>query len=96
MIRHVYLYCLKKGADKQEVVRRLMELKRIPYMIDLEIGLDFKGAENSFELIEICTFASKEDFLRFGDEPLHCQIRAYMDGVRSQGVKIDYEVIYEN
>lgn len=93
MIRHIYLFKLKDKAKLQEAADMMMTLKEhVPYMTDIEVGIDFKGADNSYELCELCTFENREDFERFGTDPYHGKIREYMDGVREIGIKIDYEV----
>lgn len=92
MIKHIYLFKLKDKSRLQEAADRIMTLKeKIPYMVDCEVGIDFKGAENSYDLCEICVFRNREDFLRFGDDPYHGEIRTYMDSVRESGIKIDFE-----
>lgn len=93
MIRHIYLFKLKNKETVEETAKLLMTLKeKIPYIVEMEVGIDFKGAENSFELCELCTFKNREDFERFGSDPYHAEIRKYMDQVRDTGIKIDYEV----
>lgn len=93
MIRHIYLFKFKEKDKIEEAANMILTLKdHIPYMQDIEVGIDFKGAENSYELCELCTFKTKEDFLRFGSDPYHAKVREYMDAVRESGVKIDYEI----
>ncbi|MCD8105294.1 MAG: Dabb family protein [Lachnospiraceae bacterium] len=58
----------------------------------MEVGCDFKHAGNSFDLAEICEFETMEDFIRFGKEPYHEEIRQFMSSVSDRGCKIDYEI----
>lgn len=93
MIRHIYLFKLKNKEKVQEAADVLMTLKeKIDYIQDIEVGIDFKRAENSYELCELCTFKNREDFERFGSDPYHTKIRQYMDDIRETGIKIDYEI----
>jgi len=93
MIRHIYLIKLKDGADVQAAIEKMMSLKEhIPYMKAIECGVDFKGDSNSWEVCEMCTFESREDFIKFGADPYHAEVRQYMSGIIAQGAKIDYEV----
>lgn len=93
MIRHIYLFKLKDREKAEDAAKKIMTLKeKIPYMLDMEVGIDFREAENSFELCELCTFKSREDFEKFGSDSYHGEIRRYMDGLKEIGIKIDYEI----
>ena len=83
---------LKDPSMIDEVIEKLKMLKeKIPYMVDMEIGVDFKGDSNSAQISEICTFKNMEDFKAFGVDEYHCEVRNFMSGI-SSGMKIDYEV----
>ena len=93
MIRHIYLIKLKEGADVQAAIGKMMSLKEhIPYMKAIECGVDFKGDSNSWEVCEMCTFETREDFVKFGADPYHAEVRKYMANVIEEGAKIDYEI----
>ncbi len=92
LIRHIYLFTLKDKSKAKEIAAKIMTMKEcVPYLKHIEVGVDFKGAENSFDLAEVCTFDTMEDFIRFGTDPYHGEIRSYMETVRETGIKIDYE-----
>ena len=93
MIRHIYLIKLKEDADVQAAIDKMMSLKEhIPYMKAIECGVDFKGDSNSWEVCEMCTFENREDFVKFGADPYHAEVRKYMANVIEEGAKIDYEI----
>ncbi|MBP0962844.1 MAG: Dabb family protein [Oscillospiraceae bacterium] len=93
MIRHIYLINLKEGADVQAAIDKMMSLKEhIPYMKAIECGVDFKGDSNSWQVCEMCTFETREDFVKFGSDPYHAEVRKYMANMIAQGAKIDYEI----
>lgn len=93
MVKHVYLYKLKPGVSADDVRRELMTLREhVPEIADMEVGVNFKPAENAFDLVELCTFQSREDFLAFGANQYHERIRQYMKSVQQDGVKADYEI----
>ncbi len=93
MIKHVYLFKIKKEIPVEDVMAKLRTLQdHIPYFVDFEIGRDFKGAENSYDICEYCTFKNREDFVKFGADEYHAGIRKYMSEVQEAGVKIDYEI----
>lgn len=93
MIKHVYLYKLQEGVSKQAVAERLMTLRdRVPYIAHMEVGFNFKPAENAYDLIESCEFHTMEDFRQFSADAYHEEIRQYMKTMVAHGVKIDYEM----
>ena len=91
MIKHIYLIKLKNRADAPEVAERLQTLKReIPEIASLEIGIDFKGAENSYDLVECVSFRTEADFRRFGENAYHEGIRRYLKTVQLATAKVDF------
>lgn len=93
MVKHVYLYKLKPGVHPDDVKRELMTLRQhVPEIADMEVGINFKPAANAYDLVEVCTFQSQEDFLAFGANQYHEHIRQYMKSVQLDGVKADYEI----
>lgn len=93
MIKHVYLYKLKQEASAEQVRQKLLSLReRVPQIARMEVGLNFKPAENAYDLIESCEFNTLEDFRTFGLDAYHEEIRQYMKTVAEHGVKIDYEM----
>ena len=93
MIKHIYLFRLKNPADTDEVVRKLYSLREhVPQIKELEIGVDFKHAANSYEICEYITFDNRMDYEAFGLNAYHDSIRKYMAEKQLSGIKIDYEV----
>lgn len=91
MIKHIYLFKLKENVSPDEVAEKLMTLKdHVPEIREIEIGKDFKGASNSYDLCEYITFDSMEDYEAFGKNEYHDSIRKYMSKMQEIGVKIDY------
>lgn len=91
MIKHIYLFRLKENIDSNEVIQKLYTLaEHIPEIQEIEIGQDFRGAQNSYDICEYLTFNNMEDFEAFTNDPYHDSIRKYMAGVQASGVKIDY------
>lgn len=93
MVIHCYLYKLHNPADAEDAKTALFSMKdHIPEIKEIEIGIDFVGAGNSFDLVQISKFASKKDFEAFGQHPYHAQIREYMNHITLQSVKVDCEI----
>ena len=94
MIKHIYLIKLKNRTDAPAVAERLRTLKReIPEIASLEIGIDFRGAENSYDLVECVSFRTEEDFRRFGENAYHEEIRRYLKTVQLATAKVDFSSV---
>lgn len=93
MIQHVYLIKLKDRTMAGEVAERLRSLQdHVPSIDRVEVGVDFRGADNSYDLMEICTFRTREDFEAFCVDGYHAQIRRYMATVTDASWKVDCEI----
>ena len=93
MIKHIYLFKLKENVSRDEVAQKLLTLKdHVPEILELEVGSDFKGASNSYDLCEYITFKTMEDYEAFSKNEYHDGIRKYMAQKQEIGIKIDYEV----
>lgn len=94
MIKHMYCFRLKEREKAKEIADHLMTLREhIPYMVHMEVGIDFKGVSNSWDLVEVCVFQDMDDFLRFGANEYHAGIRAYMSDKFIESCKVDYEIL---
>ena len=62
----------------------------VPSVARAEAAADFRGAENSCDVIEICEFRTMADFEAFCVDPYHEKIRRYMAKVVKTSCKIDY------
>jgi len=92
MIKHIYLYRLKDRACAQEAAAVLMTMKdAIPSVRDVEVGIDFLGAAASFDLMELVTCDSMEDFDAFCADSYHDKVRSYMKERFTEGYKVDFD-----
>ena len=93
MVRHIYFFRLKDPAAWKSVAAKLLTLKdHIPEILSMEVGRDFRGAENSYDLCQMITFRSMEDFLTFSRNEYHAGIRQEMAQLQRESAKIDYEI----
>lgn len=91
MIKHIYLFKIKKEINPDEVIQKLYTLKdHIPEIKEIEIARDFRKAENSYDICENLTFSNMENFKSFVNNSYHNNIRQYMSTVQTASVKIDY------
>lgn len=93
MIKHVYLFKLRDRSAAGAVAERIRTLKdRIASIHALEVGVDFRGTGNSYDLIETCAFLTREDFDAFSADAYHEEIRQYLATVVEASWKVDYEL----
>ena len=91
MIKHVYLIKLKDRAMAETAAAKLRTLQdNVPSIHRVEVGLDFRGAANSYDLIQICEFKTREDFDAFCVDSYHDSIRKYMANLVEASWKVDY------
>lgn len=90
MIKHVYLYRLKDKAQASEIAQKLLSLKNIPEVKDVEVGIDFVSTAKSFDLAEIVSFRNRIDFEAFCKNDYHNDIRSYMADKYTEGYKVDF------
>ena len=91
MIKHVYLYKFKNRNDAERVCEKLKTMTaHIDSIHSLEIGIDFTKSEKSYDLIQIATFISHDDFKTFTMHPYHEEMRIYLKQYVECGYKVDY------
>lgn len=92
MINHVYLIKLHDRSKAIEVRDHIRDdMRKIPYIYEYEVEIDFRGTTGSFDVIEICRFLTMEDFQNFGTHPDHENTRRYLSKVAKITCKVDYE-----
>ena len=52
----------------------------------MKVGIDFVGAGNSFDVVQISKFETQEDFVIFGKHPYHAEVREYMNQLTLQSL----------
>ena len=92
MIKHVYLLKLVDKSMADDVINKVLELKEnTPSVKDVEMYKDFRGTDKSYDLIEIVTCETMEDFESFTNDPFHQKVREYNADKISHSIKVDYE-----
>ena len=91
MVKHIVLYTLKDGVDKDEAVKRIAEILeplvgRIPGLRHLEIRRAFQGMDYAL----YSEFDSQEDFIRYQDHPLHMEAKSHFFHLIASRVAADY------
>ena len=93
MVKHIVLYSLKEGVDKNEAVRLIASVLeplvgRIPGLRHLEIRRAFQGMDYAL----YSEFDSPEDLSVYKDHPLHLEAKGHFFHLIDKRVAADYEL----
>jgi len=93
MVKHIVLYTLKEGVDKDpavELIRSVLEplVGKIPGLLHLEI----RRAYNGMDYALYSEFASQEALRAYTVNPLHLEAKKHFSHLLGQRVAADYEV----
>lgn len=96
MIKHVYLYKLKNREDAEMVCEHLKNMTDyIESICGIEIGMDFTNSEKSYDLIQMVSFMTIDDFNAFTAHPYHEEMRVFLKSYVEAGYKVDYQINQE-
>ena len=100
VVKHIVLWSLKPeapGRSKREnallIKERLEALVGIvPGLLRAEVGIDFGGTEQSFDIALVAEFESRAALAGYRDHPAHQDVVTFIREVREDRVAVDYEV----
>ena len=95
MIKHIVMWNIQKGLDKEEVIQKLKEkleglTDKIDCLIRLDLGENYNGNETGRDVVLYSEFASKEDLATYVAHPDHVEAAAYVKTVVCDRVDVDY------
>ncbi len=93
MVKHIVLYRLKEGVDKQEAVKLIASVLeplvgRIPGLLHMEIREAFQGMDYAL----YSEFESKETLAQYRAHPLHQEAKTHFAHLLDKRVAADYEL----
>ncbi len=93
MVKHIVLYTLKEGVDKDQAVAIIKEqleplVGKIPGLTHMEI----RRAYNGMDYALYSEFESKEDLTNYASHPLHLAAKEHFWNFLNIRVAADYEV----
>ena len=92
MFRHVV--CFKLRAEEKERAtearEKLLSLKAIPGVRNIEVGLDSLKSPRSYDIILIVDFDSMDDYKVYDTHELHQPVRTFMRSIVETSVAVDY------
>ena len=94
MIRHIVMWKFKEDKKEEMLVfrERLLALKdKIPEIREMEVGINIKPSERSFDAVLVSAFDSLEDLNSYSVNPLHVAVSDFCKTIRTQSASVDYE-----
>lgn len=93
MVKHIVLYTLKEGVDKDEAVKLITSVLeplvgKIPGLLELEVRRAFNGTDYALYSV----FESREALDVYAGHPLHQEAKTHFFHLLDSRVAADYEV----
>lgn len=96
MIKHIVMWKFKDDvieADKLEMKRRLESLKGVvPSLLQIEVGMDIVGTEQSKDMVLTTLFNSLSDLQAYADDPAHLTVVEFVKPLVCERAVVDCEV----
>ena len=93
MVKHIVVYTLKEGVDKDEAVKLIASkleplVGKIPGLLHMEIRRCYAGMDYAL----YSEFERKEDVPAYRAHPLHQEAKSHFHHMLQTRVSADYEV----
>ena len=93
MVKHIVVYTLKEGVDKEEAVKLIASkleplVGQIPGLLKMEICRCYQGMDYAL----YSEFEKAEDVPAYRAHPLHQEAKKYFHHLLDQRYSADYEV----
>ncbi len=93
MVKHIVLYTLKEGVDKDEAVKIVAQsleplVGKIPGLAKMEIRRAFNGMDYAL----YSEFETAQDLKNYAVHPLHLEAKTHFHHFLATRVAADYEV----
>ena len=92
MVKHIVLYTLKEGVNKEEAVKLIASVLeplvgKIPGLMHLEVRRAFNGMDYAL----YSEFESREALTAYASHPLHLEAKTYFFHLLDSRVAADYD-----
>jgi len=99
MFRHTIMWKIVEdfeGRNKEEITNKMKELLeglngKIPGVIKIEVGINTLKAENTYDVILIGDFDSKEAYANYSSHPEHEKIVPFFKALKLDRTIVDYD-----
>lgn len=97
MIEHIVLVKFSQETtieQKQELIRRTLELKNIiPGIVDIQQGINFSNRSQGYEVGLTVRFKDREALETYGPHPAHQEIISYLNNIGMEdSIIVDFEI----
>lgn len=93
MVRHIVFFRFEDPEVNIPIVRDSLYALRdkIPEIVDMQIGADFKHSERSSDMVLIVDFKNRADLETYDKHPDHAKARVYIHAHRTESRTVDFE-----
>ena len=92
MFRHVVSF--KLADDKKDMLdeakKRLLALDAIPQVKFVQVGVNYKKSERSYDFVLIMDFDNLDTFKEYEEHELHVPVRDFIHSIISEVVAVDF------
>jgi len=93
MIKHIVMWKLRDKADAVEIKDKLEALKgKIPGLLNIEVGIDFLGSEQSADVVLYAELESREALESYQTHPEHQAVVPLVKAAAIARTVVDYEI----
>ena len=93
MVKHIVMFKLKekKGENMEAAVSTLRGLDgKIESLKFIEVGVDFKESERSYDLVLTTHFDDRDGLSAYASHPTHLPVIETMQNLCSNSIVVDY------
>lgn len=94
MVKHIVFFKLKDKTPElaEELRKRLLSLQEaIPFIREIEVGINFKESDRAYDVALITVFDSEEDLQRYATHPYHLEVIKYIKTITSDTKVVDFK-----
>ncbi|NNM55377.1 MAG: Dabb family protein [Spirochaetales bacterium] len=94
MIKHVVFFQFhpEHKASRQDAVNQILSMKgKIPGLVDLTAGVDFKYSARSWDVALIATLTDQTALDVYDQHPVHQPVKSFLKTLYSQAASVDFE-----
>lgn len=92
MIKHIVMYKLNNKSDAESLRNKFLSMRgKIQELINIDTGIDILNTDRSYDVVLICEFMSVDDMNAYQNNPIHLDVKEYVQSVVCKAKSVDYE-----
>ena len=94
MVKHIVMFKLfEKNSNNINKIITALEgmIGKIDVLQNLEVGVNYKNSERSYDIVLITQFADKEGLEIYATHPAHTPVKKLLSSLCSHTSVVDYE-----